>query len=49
MRRPFLLLAALGAGLIAANAGKDAGGIVANASAGAEFAVVAVQTLIGIA
>ena len=38
LRRPFLLLAVLGPGLIAANAGNDAGGIVTYASAGAEFA-----------
>src|SRR5262245_20707227 len=38
LRRPFALLAVLGPGLIAANAGNDAGGIATYASAGAEFA-----------
>jgi Mn2+/Fe2+ NRAMP family transporter len=38
LRRPFALLAILGPGLIAANAGNDAGGIATYASAGAEFA-----------
>jgi Mn2+/Fe2+ NRAMP family transporter len=37
-RRPLVLLAVLGPGLIAANAGNDAGGILSYASAGAEFA-----------
>ena len=35
--RPFLLLAALGPGVIAASAGNDAGGIVTYASAGSQF------------
>jgi Mn2+/Fe2+ NRAMP family transporter len=38
LRRPFALLAILGPGLIAANAGNDAGGIATYASAGAQFA-----------
>ena len=38
LRRPFMLLAILGPGLIAANAGNDAGGIATYASAGAQYA-----------
>src|SRR5262245_1464803 len=38
LRRPLALLAVLGPGLIAANAGNDAGGIATYASAGAQFA-----------
>ncbi len=37
LRRPFMLLAILGPGLIAANAGNDAGGIATYASAGAQY------------
>ncbi|MCU1395564.1 MAG: natural resistance-associated macrophage protein [Ilumatobacteraceae bacterium] len=38
LRRPLVLLAVLGPGLIAANAGNDAGGILSYASAGAQYA-----------
>ena len=38
LRRPVMLLAILGPGLIAANAGNDAGGIATYASAGAQYA-----------
>ena len=38
LRRPLAVVAVLGPGLIAANAGNDAGGIVSYASAGAQYA-----------
>src|SRR5580765_3287399 len=46
IRRPFMLLAILGPGIIAANAGNDAGGIATYSSAGAAYGYSLLWTFI---